>query len=94
MLRHAALALGIVGALMLPSETFAGHGGGHGGKHHGGGPAANIMGAVIMVAANIMATSITVAANTMGMDTMVVGITVVGTRAMAATGTVVGTIMA
>ena len=37
MLRHAALALGIVGALMLPSETFAGHGGGHGGKHHGGG---------------------------------------------------------
>ena len=41
-----------------------------------------------------MATFTTVAANIMDMGTMVVGITVVGTRAMAATGTVAGTIMA
>ena len=46
------------------------------------------------VAANIMATFTTVAANIMGMGTMVVGITVIGTRAMAAIGTVAGTIMA
>ena len=32
MLRQVALASGIVAALMLPSETFARHGGGH----HGG----------------------------------------------------------
>jgi hypothetical protein len=39
MLRKTALALGILGALMLPSEAFAKHGGGHGGHghgHHGG----------------------------------------------------------
>ena len=56
--------------------------------------AANIMAAVIMAAANIMASSIMVAANIMGMGTMVVGITVIGTQGMAATGTVAGTIMA
>ena len=56
--------------------------------------AANIMATCITVAANIMATCITVAANTMGMGTMVVGITVIGTPAMAVTGTVAGTIMA
>jgi hypothetical protein len=56
--------------------------------------AANIMAASIMVAANIMAAFITVAANIMGMGTMVIGITVIGTRAMAATGTVAGTLMA
>jgi hypothetical protein len=50
--------------------------------------AANIMAAVIM------ATFTTVAANIMGMGTMVVGITVIGTPAMAVTGTVAGTIMA
>jgi hypothetical protein len=56
--------------------------------------AANIMATFTTVAANIMAAFITVAANIMGMGTMVVGITVVGTRAMAATGTVAGTSMA
>jgi hypothetical protein len=47
-----------------------------------------------MAAANIMAAFITVAPSIMGMGTMVVGITVIGTRAMAAIGTVAGTIMA
>jgi hypothetical protein len=56
--------------------------------------AANIMATFTTVSANIMAAFITVAANIMGMGTMVVGITVVGTRAMAATGTVAGTSMA
>ena len=56
--------------------------------------AANIMATLTTVAANIMAASIMVAANIMGMGTMVVGITVIGTQAMAATGTVAGTIMA
>ena len=37
MLRKMALVLGLLGALMLPSETFAKHGGGHGHGHGGHG---------------------------------------------------------
>ena len=36
MLRKSSLVLGLLGVLMLPSETFARHGGGHGHGHGGG----------------------------------------------------------
>jgi hypothetical protein len=37
MLRNIPLVLGLLAALMLPSETFAKHGGGHGHGGHGHG---------------------------------------------------------
>ena len=103
MIRKVVLALAILGALMMPSVTLAKHGGGHGGGHHGGGGGSKHHGGhgggLMVAVANITAGMVedimvaNIMADGMGMGTMVVGITVIGTLAMAATGTVAGMTM-
>ena len=107
MVRKISLVLGILAALMLPSETFAKHGGGgHGGGHAvatcimGDTVTAGVVtctmvmvGQAMPITDPLMARVMVAPATVMRIMDMAGGITVTGTPAMAVGGVAAGTLM-